>query len=33
MPLTSAQLGALLEGRDWRRMHQVRRTRTLVAVR
>ena len=26
MRLTSAQLGALLEGLDWRRVHQVRRT-------
>jgi len=30
--LTSAQLGALLEGLDWRRVHQVRRTRTPVAI-
>jgi transposase len=32
MRLTSAQLGALLEGLDWRRVHQVRRTRTPVAA-
>jgi transposase len=27
MRLTAAQLGALLEGLDWRRVHQARRTR------
>ncbi len=32
MRLTSAQLGALLEGLDWRRVHQARRTRTPVAA-
>ena len=32
MRLTSAQLGALLEGLDWRRVHQVRRTRTPLAA-
>ena len=32
MRLTSAQLGALLEGLDWRRVHQGRRTRTPVAA-
>ena len=32
MRLSSAQLGALLEGLDWRRVHQARRTRTPVAV-
>ena len=32
MRLSSAQLGALLEGLDWRRVHQVRRTRTPVAA-
>ena len=26
MRLTAAQLGALLEGLDWRRVHQARRT-------
>ena len=33
MRLTPAQLGALLEGLDWRRVHQARRTRTPLAVR
>jgi transposase len=33
MRLTSAQLGAPLEGLDWRRVHQARRTRTPLAVR
>ncbi len=32
MRLTSAQLGALLEGLDWRRVHQARRTRTPLAA-
>ena len=32
MRLTAAQLGALLEGLDWRRVHEVRRTRTPVAI-
>jgi transposase len=32
MRLTSAQLGALLEGLDWRRVHQVRHTRTPLAA-
>ena len=32
MRLTSAQLQALLEGLDWRRVHTVRRTRAPVAV-
>jgi len=32
MRLTSAQLGALLEGLDWRRVHQMRRTRTPLAA-
>jgi transposase len=32
MRLTSAQLGALLEGLDWRRVHQGRRTRTPVVA-
>ncbi|MDB5458802.1 MAG: hypothetical protein JWO72_543 [Caulobacteraceae bacterium] len=32
MRLTSAQLGALLEGLDWRRVHQTRRTRTPLAA-
>ena len=32
MRLTSAQLGALLEGLDWRRVHQARRTRTPVSA-
>lgn len=32
MRITSAQLGALLEGLDWRRVHQARRTRTPVAA-
>ena len=32
MRLTAAQLRALLEGLDWRRVHTVRRTRTPVAV-
>jgi len=32
MRLTSAQLGALLEGLDWRRVHQARRTRTPMAA-
>jgi len=32
MRLTSAQLGALLEGLDWRRVRQARRTRTPVAA-
>ncbi len=32
MRLSSAQLGALLEGLDWRRVHQARRTRTPVAA-
>jgi transposase len=32
MRLTSAQLQALLEGLDWRRVHAVRRTRAPVAV-
>ena len=31
MRLTAAQLGALLEGLDWRRVHQARRTRTPLA--
>ena len=30
--LTSAQLGALLEGLDWRRVHQARRPRTPLAA-
>ena len=30
--LTSAQLGALLEGLDWRRVHQVGRTRRPLAA-
>ena len=30
MRLSSAQLGALLEALDWRRVHQARRTRTPV---
>lgn len=30
--LTAAQLGALLEGLDWRRVHQSQRTRTPVAA-
>ena len=32
MRLTAAQLGALLEGLDWRRVHEARRTRTPVAI-
>ena len=32
MRLTAAQLGALLEGLDWRRVHQARRTRTPLAA-
>ena len=32
MRLTAAQLQALLEGLDWRRVHAVRRTRAPVAV-
>lgn len=32
MRLSAAQLSALLEGLDWRRVHQVRRTRVPVAV-
>jgi len=32
MRLTSAQLGALLEGLDWRRVHPARRTRTPLAA-
>lgn len=32
MRLTSAQFGALLEGLDWRRVHQSRRTRTPIAA-
>jgi transposase len=32
MRLTSAQLGALREGLDWRRVHQGRRTRTPVVA-
>jgi transposase len=32
MRLTAAQLAALLEGLDWRRVHEVRRTRTPVAI-
>jgi transposase len=32
MRLTAAQLGALLEGLDWRRAHDVWRTRTPVAI-
>jgi transposase len=32
MRLTSAQLGALLEGLDWRRVHQALRTRTPLAA-
>jgi transposase len=32
MRLTSAQLQALLEGLDWRRVHAVRRTRAPLAV-
>ena len=30
--LTAAQLGALLEGLDWRRVYEIRRTRTPVAI-
>ncbi len=32
MRLSSAQLGALLEGLDWRRVHEARRTRTPIAA-
>lgn len=32
MRLTAAQLGALLEGLDWRRVHEARRTRAPVAI-
>lgn len=32
MRLTAAQLSALLEGLDWRRVHQMRRTRVPVAA-
>ena len=32
MRLTAAQLGALLEGLDWRRVHTARKPRTPVAV-
>lgn len=32
MRLTSAQLGALLEGLDWRRVHATRRPRTPIAA-
>jgi transposase len=32
MRLSAAQLSALLEGLDWRRVHQSRRTRVPVAV-
>jgi transposase len=32
MRLTAAQLGALLEGLDWRRVHEARRTRTPAAI-
>ncbi len=32
MRLSAAQLGALLEGLDWRRVHQSRRTRVPVAA-
>jgi transposase len=32
MRLSAAQLSALLEGLDWRRVHQARRTRVPVAV-
>ena len=32
MRLTSAQLGALLEGLDWRRVHQASRTRRPLAA-
>ncbi len=32
MRLTSAQLGALLEGLDWRRVHRVRHTRVPLAA-
>jgi transposase len=32
MRLTPAQFGALIEGLDWRRVHQTRRTRTPLAA-
>jgi transposase len=32
MRLTAAQLGALLEGLDWRRVHESRRTRTPAVI-
>jgi transposase len=32
MRLTAAQLGALLEGLDWRRVHEARRTRAPVEI-
>jgi transposase len=32
MRLSAAQLGALLEGLDWRRVHEARRTRTPIAA-